>query len=224
MDQAFLRVRSASLEHFTLLELIACSTAGILDGKPVNEDCKVSCETGATDCMSPTNALTDTLPAAVRRVLGDARVSAFTRELLASGALRLYVDAGTLQRRCELIERQWRDQELLCAFVERQASIPMIRRFFRTATRTTISQLRDELGVAPPTKPRALAPSAMDTLFDAWARLNDIGDPRERYLALHERYQGQWSLATLFAALEPDTRDCHPTSSLKESHHVRHAT
>ncbi|MFP4905554.1 hypothetical protein ACLFKT_41920, partial [Paraburkholderia sp. BR14261] len=91
MDQAFLRVRSASLEHFTLLELIACSASAVLDSKPVNEDCKVSCETGATDWMSPTNALTDALPAAVRHVLGDARVSAFTRELLASGALRLYV-------------------------------------------------------------------------------------------------------------------------------------
>lgn len=224
MDTAFLQLESAALERFVLLELIAFSRLATQRGSPVSEDCEVSCETRCGPGTSLANrlpdALTGTIPDPIRRVLGDARAPALVRDLLASGALRICLDAGALQRRCELIERQWRDQDLLRAFVERQASIPMIRRFFRTATRATIGQLRTGLGVAAPTKPRALSPSDMDALFDAWGRLNDIGDLRERYLALHAHCQGRWSLATLFAALEPDIEGCRPSSSHQEPHHV----
>ena len=219
MDTDFLRLESEALERFVLLELIAfaCRTKrpaviGI-GGR------QVSCEKGLID-----TSRIGRLPDAIRRVLGDSRSSALTRDLLGVGALRIFVDAGALQRRCELIERQWRDQDLLRAFVERQASIPMIRAFFRTTTRATIAQLRAELNAIAPTKPRALSPSELDALFDAWCALNDIVDLRERYLALHERCDGQWSLATLFAALNADTGARRPTSSHQEPHYVRHAT
>ncbi|MFP3562952.1 hypothetical protein [Paraburkholderia sp. SIMBA_030] len=157
-------------------------------------------------------------------MLGDARSGALVRDLLSAGALHVFVDTGALQRRCELIQRQWRDQDLLRAFVARQASIPMIRRFFRTATRATIAHLRAELHVAAPTKPRALSRSDMNALFEAWVSLQGIGDLRERYLAVHEQCDGQWSLATLFAALDADTEALAPSSSHQESDHVRHAT
>ncbi|MEM5461960.1 hypothetical protein VSR69_45610 [Paraburkholderia phytofirmans] len=39
-------------------------------------------------------------------------------------------------------------------------------------------QLRAELNVAAPTKPRALSRSEMDLLFDGWASRKDIGVPR----------------------------------------------
>ncbi|REE18594.1 hypothetical protein B0G76_1720 [Paraburkholderia sp. BL23I1N1] len=220
MDTAFLRLESEALERIALLELIACACVTDRYIATGIQDAEVSCETASRQRTS----LTDRLPDGIRRVLGDARSSALARDLLGAGALRVFVDADALQRRCELIERQWRDQDLLRAFVERQASIPMIRRFFRTATRATITQLRAELNVLAPTKPRALSRSGMDQLFDAWARLKDIGDLRERYLALHEQCDGRWSLATLFAALDADAGDRHPSSSHQESDHVRHAT
>ncbi|WP_269503935.1 hypothetical protein [Burkholderia sp. IMCC1007] len=219
METAFLRLESEALERFVLLELIAFACMTKRPAVIGIGNRQVSCETGTIDTRR-----IDRLPDAIRRVLGDARSSALTRDLLGAGALRIFVDAGALQRRCELIERQWRDQDLLRAFVERQASIPMIRAFFRTATRATITHLRLELNVAAPTKPRALSPSELDTLFDAWCALNDIVDLRERYLALHERCDGQWSLATLFAALNADTGACRPSSSQQELQYVRHAT
>lgn len=220
MDAAFLRLESGALERFVLLELIAFACTTNRRAVASMEDREVSCETGSIDTASRI----DRLPDGVRRVLGDARSPALARDLLSAGALRVFVDAGALQRRCELIERQWRDHELLRAFVERQASIPMIRAFFRTATRVTIAQLRAELNVAAPTKPRALSPSELDALFDAWGMLNDIVDLRERYLALHKQCEGQWSLATLFAALNADTGACRASSSHQEPHYVRHAT
>ncbi|REG58595.1 hypothetical protein B0G80_1254 [Paraburkholderia sp. BL6669N2] len=216
MGSVFLRLESEALEHFVLLELIACACMTDRYVIAGHEDNEVSCGT-----VSPRQtSLTDRLPGAIRRVLSDARSPPLVRGLLTSGALRVFVDGGALQRRCELIERQWRDQDLLRAFVERQASIPMIRTFFRTATRATIARLRTELNVAAPTKPRALSRSGMDLLFDAWASLKDIGDLRERYLVLHEQCDGQWSLATLFAALDADTGDVAPPSSHQESDHV----
>ncbi|MEM5455778.1 hypothetical protein VSR69_13210 [Paraburkholderia phytofirmans] len=216
MDNAFLRLESEALERFVLLELIACACMTDRYVIAGHQDNEVSCGTASPHRTS----LTDRLPGAIRRVLSDARSPTLVRDLLTSGALRVFVDAGALQRRCELIERQWRDQDLLRAFVERQASIPMIRTFFRTTTRATIARLRAELNVAAPTKPRALSRSGMDLLFDAWASLKDIGDLRERYLALHEQCDGQWSLATLFAALDADTGDVAPPSSHQESDHV----
>lgn len=218
MNTAFFAVESEALEHVVLLELIAYSRAVI----PISndEDGKVSCETNSF----LKRASTARLPDVIQRVLGDRRALALARDLLASGALRVFVDADTLERRCELIERQWRDQYLLCAFVERQASVPMIRTFFRTATRSTIARLRYELDVAAPTKPRVLSLVEIDALFGAWTRLAAIDDLRERYLALHLECQGRWSLATLFAALSPDTGSCGAVSSSPlESHHVRHA-
>lgn len=220
MENAFLRLEGEALERFVLLELIACTCVTGRYVIPDNRDNKVSCGTA----FSPSTSLADRLPESVRRVLGDARGPALVRDLLNAGALRVFVDAGALARRCELIERQWRDQALLRAFVQRQASIPMVRTFFRTATRATITQLRAELGVAAPTKPRAPSRAELDWLFGVWTSLNDIGDLRERYLALHAQCAGQWSLATLFAALDAHARDRRPSSSHQESDHVRHAT
>ncbi|MBR8030102.1 hypothetical protein KDX27_41300 [Burkholderia cenocepacia] len=216
MDTSFLRLDSEALERFVLLELIACACVTDRYAIAGNKDNKVSCGTASPHRAS----LADRLPDSIRRVLGDARSGALVRDLLSAGALRVFVDAGALQRRCDLIQCQWRDQDLLRAFVARQASIPMIRRFFRTATRATIAQLRAELKVAAPTKPRALSRSDMDALFEAWTSLKDIGDLRERYLALHEQCDGQWSLATLFAALDVDTAALAPSSSHQESDHV----
>ncbi|MCA8057428.1 MULTISPECIES: hypothetical protein [Burkholderia cepacia complex] len=220
MDTAFLRLESEALERFVLLELIAFACVANRHAVTGVDDREVPCETAALH----TRTTIDRLPDGILRVLGNARSSAVARDLLGAGALRVFVDAGALQRRCELIERQWRDQDLLRAFVERQASIPMIRAFFRTATRATIAQLRAELNVAAPTKPRLLSPSELDVLFDVWGTLNDMIDLRERYLALHQRCDGQWSLATLFAALNADMGECQPSSSQQERHHVRHAT
>lgn len=243
MDTLFLPIESAALERIALLELIASSHLVAQCGNAIHKDCHVPCETRKdhktslkdTPTISPalrfaprpplcSESGENGLPDAIRRVLLDARAPALAHDLVASGALRLFVDAGALQRRCELVHRQWRDQDLLRAFVARQASVPMIRAFFRTATRATIAQLRSELGVTAPTKPRALTAAETDALFDDWYRLTTIGDPRERYVALHERSQRRWSLATLFAALGSDSQAGHPSSSPQELHHVRHAT
>ena len=116
METAFLRLESEALERFVLLELIAFACMTKRPAVIGIGNRQVSCETGTIDTRR-----IDRLPDAIRRVLGDARSSALTRDLLGAGALRIFVDAGALQRRCELIERQWRDQDLLRAFVDSRA-------------------------------------------------------------------------------------------------------
>ncbi|WP_254213979.1 hypothetical protein [Burkholderia multivorans] len=141
-------------------------------------------------------------------------------DLIATGAIRLLLDADLLVRRCELIERQWRDESLLTGFVQARASLPMIRRFFRSATRAKVTQLRQQLVVAAPVKPRVLVGTDLDALMDAWRSRSKIQDVRERYLAIHDYYDGRYTLATIFSALDagPEQRasDCLSSTTSKE--------
>ncbi|MDR5645367.1 hypothetical protein [Burkholderia cenocepacia] len=228
MKPVFFPVPGAVIEHVVLLELMRLSRVGSIDGNRfhcIDMDCKVSCET--TDGLH--RAAAKDLPLTIRRVLADARAGALADALVASGALRVLVDLDILQRRCELIGRQWHDERLLRAFIGAQASAPMIRRFFRTATRATIVRLRHEMNVAPPAKPRMPTDREADALLARFHSLN-IDDLRERYLALHRECSGAWSLASLFAVLDDATEQdgvssarIRPSPNSRESHHVRHA-
>jgi hypothetical protein len=215
-----------AIGHIVLLELIRLSR---MDGNQFDcivLDSKVSCETSGSENREAETCL----PRAIQHVLADARVGALADVLVASGALRVLVDLDVLQRRCELIARQWDDERLLHAFVRARASVPMIRRFFRTATRSSIARLRREMTVSPPAKPRMPTPGETDILLSRWYSLRDITDVRERYLALHRECDGAWSLASLFAALDNVTNldatssvRIRPSPNSRESHHVRHA-
>lgn len=219
MNPVLLPLVSPELQHVALLDLMARSRTDPIDSETSGMDYKISRETnqrrkqeGAMD-----------LPASVRRVLGDARAARLVHELVDSGALRLFVDADALLRRCELIERQWRDDFLLQRFVSAQASVPLIRRFFRNVTRSSVARLRRELGVSPPAKPKGLPRGQLDGLLDAWLALSTIDDPRERYLALYRHCAGVYSLATLFSAIHPDAGELPRhvfSSSRKDPHHV----
>jgi hypothetical protein len=223
MKPVLLRLSSPVLQHVALLELMASSRGGQRGSSNFDMDCKVSCETNLFQNLDCSVAIPD----AVRRVLADERAGALVHDLLASGALRLFVDVDALQRRCDLIAQQWRDEALLRAFVAAQASVPMIRSFFRTATRSSIVRLRRELDIHPPTKPRTPRPRELDGLLDSWRDLAAIVDLRERYLALHRACEGAWSLATLFAALDAATEPTYTrpapfatSFSAQEPHHV----
>nr|WP_254209280.1 hypothetical protein [Burkholderia multivorans] len=209
--------------------MIRLSRIGGTDGNEFhssNMDYEVSCETSGDAEIHTGNDL----PVSVQRVLADTRAGMLIDALVASGALRVLVDLDVLQRRCELIERQWHDEHLLRAFVGAQASVPMIRRFFRTATRATIGRLRREMDVAPPAKPRMPTTHETDALLTRWDSLRGIDDLRERYLALHRECSGAWSLASLFAVVDSATRPetipshrLHSCPNSREPHHVRHA-
>ncbi|WP_126227716.1 hypothetical protein [Burkholderia ambifaria] len=229
MKPGFFPIPGTAIGHFVLLELIRLSRVGSIDSNGfhcINMDCEVSCETsGGADNETGTG-----LPQAIQHVLAEARIGALADVLVASGALRVLVDLDVLQRRCELIARQWHDERLLHAFVRARASVPMIRQFFRTATRSSIAHLRQEMNVPPPTKPRVPTARETDALLTRWYGLRGIPDFRERYLALHRECDGAWSLASLFAALDsatnPDATSSvriRPSPNSRESHHVRHA-
>lgn len=183
MKPGFFPLPDAAIGHIVLLELIQLSRMDSNRFHCIDTDCKVSCETSNDEERRAGNGL----PVSVRRVLADARTGALIDALVASGALRVLVDLDVLQRRCELIARQWHDERLLHAFVRAQASAPMIRRFFRTATRSSISRLRREMNVPAPAKPRMPAARETDTLLSRWHSLRDITDVRERYLAYRSR-------------------------------------
>ncbi|CAH2902172.1 MAG: hypothetical protein PCALPYG88_5683 [uncultured Paraburkholderia sp.] len=229
MKPDFFPVPGKVIGHVVLLELIRLSRIGSADGNEfhrINMDYEVSCETSGDAGIRTGNDL----PVSVQRVLADTRAGVLIDALVASGAVRVLVDLHVLQRRCELIERQWHDEHLLRAFVRAQASVPMIRRFFRTATRAMIGRLRREMDVVPPAKPRMPATRETDALLARWDRLRRIADPRERYLALHGECSGAWSLASLFAVVDSATRPdavssrrVHSSPNSREFHHVRHA-
>lgn len=219
MKPVLLPLASPELQHVTLLELMARSRVSRTSPVAHDMESKVSCETNSRQ----KGEVSPGIPEGIQRVLSDERASGLIHDLAVSGALRLFVDADALLRRCELIERQWRDEHLLRRFVQARASVPMIRRFFRSETRASIARLRHQLGVPPPTKPRAPRQQQLDTLLDAWRDLSAIEDLRERYLLVHRRCEGVWSLATLFATLNPDPGEMpSPPSSFstQESHHV----
>ncbi|NIF78076.1 hypothetical protein F3J20_11820 [Paraburkholderia sp. Cy-641] len=226
MKPVLFSVPGVAIAHFVLLELIRLSRTNGNGFHYINMDYKVSCETlGNPEIEERTG-----LPEQIRCVLSDARIEALADTLVGCGALRVLVDLDVLQRRCELIGRQWHDECLLRAFIRAQASVPMIRQFFRTATRSVVVRLRQEMGVPAPTKPRMPTFRETDALLERWHSLREISDPRERYLALHRECCGTWSLASLFAALDsaanPDVtspRRTRPSSNSRESHHVRHA-
>ncbi|MDR8398425.1 hypothetical protein NE850_18965 [Paraburkholderia sp. USG1] len=225
MKPVLLPVPGDAVGRFVLLELMTLSRSNDNRQPYITLDCKVSCETKPVDC----EATETVIPDAIRQVLNDDRAATLTDILLASGALRVFIDVDALERRCKLIGRQWRDEHLLLAFVRAQASVPMIRHFFRTATRTTIARLRREEGISPPTKPRIPTIREADALLECWHNLPGVTEPRERYLALHAECGGAWSLASLFAVVNgatiPDDAQSRQVLSpdTKELHHVRHA-
>lgn len=226
MKPTLFPVPDTAIGHIVLLELIRLSRMDSNGFHCIDMDYKVSCETSGGEETKAANGL----PGSIQCVLADARAGTLIDALVASGALRVLVDLDVLQRRCELIARQWHDERLLHAFVRAQASAPMIRRFFRTATRSSISRMRQEMNVPAPAKPRMPAARETDTLLSRWHSLRDIADVRERYLALHRECDGAWSLASLFAALDsaanPDAASSvrvRPSPNSRESHHVRHA-
>lgn len=217
MSDHLLPLPYSPLQHMTLL-LLTASVArnGVQWTSLNNKDGEVSCETlnGASRDFAVA------VPRVVARVLGDPRVTQHIEDLIASGTIRLFLDPDHLVRRCELIERQWRDESLLAGFVRAQASLPMIRRFFRTATRSRVTQLRRRFAVTAPAKPRGLTAAELDAVLDTWRDCASIPDTRERYLAVHDYYDGQYTLTTIFSALDtgPEQRasDCPSSTISKE--------
>lgn len=217
MNDRLLPLPYSPLQHMTLLLLTASVTrTGTYWTVLNNKDSKVSCET----LRSGDRESSIVVPPVVARVLGDPRVTQQIDDLIASGTIRLLLDSDLLVRRCELIERQWRDESLLAGFVQARASLPMIRRFFRTATRAKVTQLRRQLAVTAPVKPRVLAGADFDAVMDTWRNCSEIQDARERYLAIHDYYDGRYTLATIFSALDtgPEQRasDCLSSTISKE--------
>ncbi|WP_322101861.1 hypothetical protein [Paraburkholderia sp. J41] len=217
MSDHLLPLTYSPLQHMTLLLLVASvARDGTQWTSLNNKESEVSCETlnGAGRDFAVA------VPRVVARVLGDPRVTQHVDDLIASGTIRLFLELDHLVRRCELIERQWRDESLLAGFVRGQASLPMIRRFFRTATRSRVTQLRRQLGVSAPVKPRGLIGTELDAVLDTWRDCSSIPDARERYLAIYDYYDGRYTLATIFSALDtgPEQRasDCLSSSISKE--------
>lgn len=217
MSDHLLPLPYSLLQHMTLLLLVtSVARDGAIWTALNNKESEVSCETfnGASRDFAVA------VPRVVARVLGDPRAAQHIEDLIASGAIRLFLDPDHLARRCELIERQWRDESLLAGFVRAQASLPMIRRFFRTATRSRVTQLRQRFAVTAPAKPRGLTGVELDAVLDTWRDCSSIPDTRERYLAIHDHYDGRYTLATIFSALDngPEQRasDCPYSTISKE--------
>ncbi|KAA1009750.1 hypothetical protein FVF58_20870 [Paraburkholderia panacisoli] len=111
---------------------------------------------------------------------------------------------NTLAHACEQIERQCWEEALLQYFVGSQASttMMMIQALFRGVTRSRIERMRRDLDASPPTKPCMLSDDQATRVFDIWSDLPSVPlDLRERYVELHQRCAGRFTLATLFAVL-----------------------
>jgi len=142
------------------------------------------------------------LPPSVRSVLSDQRAEQLIPRLIASNAMRLRFEMNTLAHACEQIERQWWEEALLHYFVGSQASTTMIQALFKGVTRSRIEHMRRDLNAPPPTKPCALSGDEATRIFDIWSDLLGASlDLRERYVELHQRCAGRYTLATLFAVL-----------------------
>ncbi|WP_233849446.1 hypothetical protein [Paraburkholderia sp. HD33-4] len=204
MDEHLTPISASNVQRVALLELIARTRADKLsDRDPMRiqlwDDFRA-------------------LPPSVRSVLSDQRAEQLIPRLIASNALRLKFEMNTLAHACEQIERQWWEEALLQYFVGSQASTTMIQALFSGVTRSRIERMRRDLGAAPPTKPCALSDDQATRVFDIWSDLQGAPlDLRERYVELHQRCAGRYTLATLFAALnlgevpaEPD-RACNRT-------------
>jgi hypothetical protein len=180
----------SNLQRVALLELMVRAKAA---------------EAGPTNVPGGDAADAADLPEAVRAVLCDERAEQLIPRLVATNAMRLLFDINTLAHACERIERQWWEEALLQYFVGAQASTAMIQALFRHITRSRIGRLRRDLHAAPPTKPLVLNDHQIRHLFDLWRVLQATAlDVRERYIELHQRCGGRYTLATLFAALNTD--------------------
>jgi hypothetical protein len=188
MDEHLTPISASNVQRVALLDLIARTRAD-----------------KANDRDSVRIQLWDdigTLPPSVRTVLGDQRAEQLIPRLIASNALRLRFEMNTLAHACEQIERQWWEEALLQYFVGSQASTTMIQALFTGVTRSRIERMRRDLDAPPPTKPCALSDDQATGIFDIWSDLqSEPLDLRERYVELHQRCGGRYTLATLFAAL-----------------------
>jgi hypothetical protein len=188
MDEHLTPISASNVQRVALLELIARTRADkASDPDPMR-----------IQLWDDTRAL----PPSVRAVLSDQRAEQLIPRLIASNALRLRFEMNTLAHACEQIERQWWEEALLQYFVGSQASTTMIQALFTGVTRSRIERMRRDLDAAPPTKPCALSDDQVTGIFDIWSNLqSEPLDLRERYIGLHQRCAGLYTLATLFAAL-----------------------
>jgi hypothetical protein len=188
MDEHSTPISASNVQRVALLELIARTRADkASDPDPMR-----------IQLWDDTRAL----PPSVRAVLSDQRAEQLIPRLIASNALRLRFEMNTLAHACEQIERQWWEEALLQYFVGSQASTTMIQALFTGVTRSRIERMRRDLDAAPPTKPCALSDDQVTGIFDIWSDLqSEPLDLRERYIELHQRCAGLYTLATLFAAL-----------------------
>jgi hypothetical protein len=188
MDEHLTPISASNVQRVALLELIARARADkASDPDPMR-----------IQLWDDTRAL----PPSVRAVLSDQRAEQLIPRLIASNALRLRFEMNTLAHACEQIERQWWEEALLQYFVGSQASTTMIQALFTGVTRSRIERMRRDLDAAPPTKPCALSDDQVTGIFDIWSDLqSEPLDLRERYIELHQRCAGRYTLATLFAAL-----------------------
>jgi hypothetical protein len=188
MDEHLTPITASNVQRMALLELIARTRADKgNDTDPVRIQ--------LWDDVSE-------LPPSVRSVLSDQRAEQLIPRLIASNAMRLRFEMHTLAHACEQIERQWWEEALLQYFVGSQASVTMIQALFRGVTRSRIERMRRDLDAPPPTKPCALSDDQATRLFEIWSDLQSTPvDLRERYVELHQRCAGRYTLTTLFAAL-----------------------
>lgn len=188
MDEHLTPISASNVQRVALLELIARTRADkASDPDPMR-----------IQLWDDTRAL----PPSVRTVLSDQRAEQLIPRLIASNALRLRFEMSTLAHACEQIERQWWEEALLQYFVGSQASTTMIQALFTGVTRSRVERMRRDLDAAPPTKPCALSDDQATAIFDIWSDLqSEPLDLRERYVELHQRCAGRYSLGTLFAAL-----------------------
>src|SRR6266702_5542534 len=188
MDEHLTPISASNVQRVALLELIARTRAD-----------------KATDPDPMRIQLWDdvtALPQSVRSVLSDQRAEQMIPRLIASNAMRLRFEMNTLAHACEQIERQWWEEALLQYFVGSQASTTMIQALFRGVTRSRIERMRRDLDAPPPTKPCALSDDQATRVFDIWGDLLSAPrDVRERYVELHQRCAGRFTLTTLFAVL-----------------------
>ena len=188
MDEHSTPISASNVQRVALLELIARTRADkASDPDPMR-----------IQLWDDTRAL----PPSVRAVLSDQRAEQLIPRLIASNALRLRFEMNTLRARMRTDRASMVGRGAVAVFRGLSGQHDDDPGAIHGVTRSRIERMRRDLDAAPPTKPCALSDDQVTGIFDIWSDLQSQPlDLRERYIELHQRCAGLYTLATLFAAL-----------------------
>lgn len=139
------------------------------------------------------DALSEALRSTLQMTNGDDRAMAAALE-----RMTVWADLSSLVLHgLKKEERQWR-QAALTYCVLRRANFSLLHRLFKV-TRAEVAKLRIDHGVMVETRPKAIADSAVQGIFDVWQDIGRVFEQREadRWIALAERFP-QYGLNSLY--------------------------